>query len=137
MRLRDGVHQGVHHCVKVITDKRLFKGDFCATAKAQFVARRITGFIPPANYTSIGVTVGWEAQKALLSWLPAISFSLMRGPPGRHRSPWGRAWLSISDWARSSNPASFLILVMLANPKFLLILGEIFSILVCAFPYSL
>ena len=29
----------------------------------RFVARRITGFTPPTNYTSIGGTVGWEAQR--------------------------------------------------------------------------
>ena len=40
----------------------------------RFVAWRITGFTPPTNYTSIGGTVGWEAQRPYWvgnQWFPS------------------------------------------------------------------
>ena len=47
----------------------MFTRDFCssATAQARLVTSGITGFMPPACYTSIGVTAGLGAQKALFS----------------------------------------------------------------------
>ena len=58
--------------------------------------------MPSANYTSIGGTVGWEAQKALFSWQTVIPFPLIPTKMKSHRQLFRPDWGS-SVWRTDGN----------------------------------